>query len=842
MIKRENIKLGTMVVTIVLSLIFTFFMMWMIKVELPNAIYNFFFEKQCEEMVVKPNDMVFDGYSVNDGIYVSTVEDPQIELGVSVERLSNIKIEFGSELEKSLAVQVYYATGDTGYNEEYSVRGIVQAGDDKLEISIFKKDIRNIRVDIGESTDVQFELDSIIVNSPSDMNIYQKLEQNSREIQWGRFFYQWELLCLVVLFLEMHIFFNIREMYKRLFRMRWIVGGIVLAFLVINQFHGESIAIYDDVVQPGQGSQYVQPLFGEARLIRSDDFVVETPNKMASMADGEFGKYNDISRGTETLNSVNGIYIGYATIGRSPYQFVYKVLPYENAYSFCWYAPIILCYLVAIEFFYILTKKNALISILGASLQILSSFFLWWGFPGFLVGAQASIVCVYYFINTKNIWKKVLFGIGVAISFANYVLTLYPAWIVPMGYVALCFLVWIVHDNWRKIKELTLKDWGIVLVMAVFSASLIISYLMLNQEYIYAITHTLYPGKRVSSGEFALDKLFLYGQSYIYGFKSLDNPPEASVVLCFFPIPTVMAAYYWIREKKKNWLMGGLLIITFVFLIYVTVGLPDIFARITLLSNSTGNRLVDIIGIIQIYFIAIILSRYYDRSKIKLWIGLGIGILVACISVLVCRKNYPDYLSMPWILVSILIIIAGCVILVVKVPERIRNSVIVSLIVISIISSISIRPISKGLDAVTSKPVSKAIQQIVEKSPESKWIAYGDGIYVSGFSLANGAPTINSTNTYPNLDLWEKLDQEGRYEEIYNRYAHVIIKFTDEDTSFDLLYNDQMQINLSYKDIIKTNVDYIFSLEELDVDNEFVEFQKVYDEDGAYIYRIMYAS
>ena len=41
-------------------------------------------------------------------------------------------------------------------------------------------------------------------------------------------------------------------------------------------------------------------------------------------------------------------------------------------------------------------------------------------------------------------------------------------------------------------------------------------------------------------------------------------------------------------------------------LIYTTVGLPATIANITLLSYSMPERVVDIIGYIQIYFIVII--------------------------------------------------------------------------------------------------------------------------------------------------------------------------------------------------------------------------------------------
>ena len=156
---------------------------------------------------------------------------------------------------------------------------------------------------------------------------------------------------------QKHIIKKAGVLYKKLFELRWAIAGILLVFLVANRYHGESLAAYDRMIQPGMGNEYVEPIFGEERAIRSDEFLVETPNKLASVADGEFGKYNEIARGTKTLNAINGVYIGYATLGRSPFQYAYKIMGAEYAYSFCWYAPIILCFMVALEFFFIFQEE-----------------------------------------------------------------------------------------------------------------------------------------------------------------------------------------------------------------------------------------------------------------------------------------------------------------------------------------------------------------------------------------------------------------------------------------------------------------------------------------------------
>ena len=51
---------------------------------------------------------------------------------------------------------------------------------------------------------------------------------------------------------------------------------------------------------------------------------------------------------------------------------------------------------------------------------------------------------------------------------------------------------------------------------------------------------------------------------------------------------------------------------------------------------------------------------------------------------------------------------------------------------------------------------------------------------------------------------------------------------------------DQIKLNLSYKDISKTDVKYVFALQKLEINNEYITLENLYDEDGAYIYKVNY--
>ena len=104
----------------------------------------------------------------------------------------------------------------------------------------------------------------------------------------------------------------------------------------------------------------------------------------------------------------------------------------------------------------------------------------------------------------------------------------------------------------------------------------------------------------------------------------------------------------------------------------------------------------------------------------------------------------------------------------------------------------------------------------------------------ANYALANDARIINSTNYYPNFNNWNLLDTNGKYKDIYNRYAHISINLTDEETSFSLIQTDAFLINLNYNDMCKLKPTYYLTC--IDYDNSLLE--KIYEEDGVYIYRV----
>jgi len=171
--------------------------------------------------------------------------------------------------------------------------------------------------------------------------------------------------------------------------------------------------------------------------------------------------------------------------------------------------------------------------------------------------------------------------------------------------------------------------------------------------------------------------------------------------------------------------------------------------------------------------------------------------------------------------------------------ERLRVGVTLALCAVLTVSGVSVLPLARGTDALTEKPLSYAISDIVTADPTAKWCTYGDS-YSAQFLIANGAPCITSVNYMPNMELWQTLDPTGQYDEVYNRYAHITCQPTQETTSFALLGPDHFLLRLSYSDFQTAQVKYLLGLAPLTEESAEVDLRLHYQEQNVFVYEVIY--
>ena len=652
----------------------------------------------------------------------------------------------------------------------------------------------------------------------------------------GVFFHRFEIILLLYAFLSMHCFFDIRKMYDWIYKYRvWVALGIFV-FIVANCFTLSSVGMYSAYIQPNNISEYGTPIFGQVRAIRSDEWLVNLSRIIAGSYN-HYGATNDIVRGTVAsgISATGGFYLDFSAL-RSPASWGYYMFGASYGSSFYFGYQMVFGALLTFEFCMILTKGKKLYSVFGTALIWFSTFNMWWSIVSLMTATFGIVVFFYYMVKACKPYTRLLFGSFLAISAADFCTNLYPAWQVPLGWLMLSLIVWILIDNpeWKKYK---LLDWLAIAVDVVFMACIILRFIQVDADYIQAVRTTVYPGKRVSYGGYALDKLFGYIVASIMSIKEVGNASEAGTFFATFPLGLILPFIVLKKEKWKNSLIWCLLGSTLLLLLYCTVGLPPVIAKVLMLTNSTPSRAVDMLGLATCLLTVISLAEMEDCGHIK-WIW---AIIIACISG--ASAIYINIGTQTESLIKIIIIgeiIAslGIFAIISDYKVLLRKIIIIGVSLILVGDAVLVHPISVGLDAIYKKPLYSEVRSIIENSSDrTVWIGT-DSLVNQNYLISCGAPTLNSTNYIPNKDVWKALDPNNEYEQIWNRYAHFNIVLSDvEQSNITLIAADLISVEMSANDFEKLDVDYILS--SVEAPSSYSKLlEEIYNVDGSIIYRV----
>ena len=658
-------------------------------------------------------------------------------------------------------------------------------------------------------------------------------------IDWSVYIRKIEIFTLICAFAALHCFIDINKLYDFIYKNRvWICIGL-LVFSVLNNFNGSSIAMWNSYIEPSSQVALGNPVFGDPLPIRSDEWAISIPRMMS----GEYSNYsefNDIVRGVRTENiSASGLFLDYSAL-YNPSHWGYYLFDFAHGLSFQWSYLLIFGYLFAFELFNILTGNKPL-SLLGASLLWLSPFNMWWSITIHLLSFAAIPVLFYYALTAGNRIKRTIFAFMLAIAAADFVCNLYPAWQVSGGWCILAIMVYFIVTN-KDWKQYKVQDWLIVAGAIAFMVSIIVRFIYVDLSYINAVSATVYPGARVDYGAEYIAKLLGYPAILLAGITGIEvfpNNCESASFIGVFPLAYVLIPYGIVAARKNNegkkkpsvlwFLLFPLVLLT----AYCTVGLPAIVAKLTLMDKCSF-RGVDFLGALLVIVLIVSVSEIRKTGGLKLYEAAAIAALAVIPSIYYSRSILADN-SSHIIEITALVFAIVLTLILSGVKQYKWNTAVLSTTAVITICALSVHPLMVGISALTDKPASFEIKQLVSENEDSKWVA--TNFIYSQYLIANGAPTVTSTNYIPNMELWEEFDPDGSDEEIYNRYAHLNLTLTDHDTGYELLQPDSINLIISRDDFYKLDADFLVTAGPID-EYWAEDFELEYQGENIFIYEL----
>ena len=632
-----------------------------------------------------------------------------------------------------------------------------------------------------------------------------------------------------------------------LYKYRYYIAIVLFIIFVLFEISGSSIGNWKKFGMSDIEDEGV--IFGKSREIRSDEWAVLTPMTFSQKFDG-FKYFSDIIRGTKT--DVFMVY-GLPTFNLMqifrPFQLGFLFLGLSRGLSFFWMGRLIALFLVMFELSMIITKKNKLLSFIGATLVTLAPVVQWWfavnGIAEIFIFGGLALILLDKYMKADELKKRCLYLIGMVISAGGYIMVLYPAWQVSMFYVFLALAIWIIIENIKNFK-INYKD-IISIVIAIIILCICMGYILSQSiETIKTVTNTVYPGARSETG----GNLRLY--TYIDYITNIFTPAkeeglvntntcEKAYMFSLFPIGIIIAITTMFKEKKKDALLISLFVAYAFLSIYCLIGFPKILAKITLMKNVTANRCFLALGFLDV--LILLRSLTIIEKPIKRIPSILVAVTLPCVMAFWSKLNNGQYITMK-MAIDMVIMCTYLFYFIFRYKAKYSNYLFTcGIVFVMIMCGATVNPIRKGVDVVYESSTMKAIQKI-NNNENGKWIVEGVGFPIPNFLLMAGAPVINSTNTYPDLEKWYLLDENKEYEKIYNRYAHITMALSNEEKiedKFELIGTDQFKVNISTKDIKTLDVKYIFTNNDLEEysDNN-CQFEEIENINGYHIYKTVY--
>lgn len=582
--------------------------------------------------------------------------------------------------------------------------------------------------------------------------------------------------------------------------------------LTLLRTSGSSVGIYSlagAYVVPAPSSSAI--LIGTPRYSRWDEWHVTTPYIVSQSKIG-FPRFSPSGMGGQDLAVILDVPNRHWSTFFKPFNWPFFLLDVESAFAARWWLIALLLLIPSYALFFVLTGRITLAAAFSTSL-FLSPFIHWWYLsftlvvPGMAMAALASLIAA---SRTRGIrrWLLLILSAYCTVGFA---LLIYPPFQVSTGLVIGALGVgWMLRavlaEGSARDRLRPVVNTGLVTIVA---GIVIARYYVDVSSTIASIANTVYPGERriMLGGGASLRQVL--GAPFDYILSTTNDPrvnqPEASSFLLtgLFVIPQSVVLARYRSDSRLMWYLWPVGAALGVILAWALLPLPPWFGALTLLDLVPTFRAMIGIGIASalVTFLALATNLPDGQHERRVeWLVILVlicsAIVAAAIGGLVLRDQMPALgLRRSYVAVGSLVF-GGLVALVLA--RRIRLAS-VALVLMGAALSLPVNPLYRGLEPLQVSPLQYAADLgYANTSPTKGTVLSYIGPPMDGLIVSSGHSVLNATNLYPNAAAWHLLDPDGRYEQVWNRYALAVYVYSeDSPPTISLLSGDAIQVAIN---------------------------------------------
>lgn len=651
---------------------------------------------------------------------------------------------------------------------------------------------------------------------------------------------------------------GLKQGFELIYKYRFVLSFLLLIMLVSFKISGSSMGCWKLFL--GDGESGIR--LGEPRVWRSDEWGTLTPLCFRQQYN-TLGAYNRYSQTLGSILTDNMLVYGQPswdilTLFR-PFYWGYLFFGSERGLSWFWCSRLIVLFLSWFELGMLITDGQKKLSVMLSVCVSFAPFLQWWfainGLVEMLIYGACFVLGSNYLVSRAFNPRKIAVAVGMAVCAVGYVLTFYPTWMVPVAWGFVPLFLWVViwKFNRNVLRRVDVVPWLLIFVITAAGLTVLA---VTSWDVIKAELNSVYPGNAPSSsGGTGLWWMMKYPISLVSRFSMNELIVENSSIICFAPAGVILALWVIIKEKNKDPLLILLLGMNLFLAWYYCVGIPKWLAKMLLLSFVNSNRGPQVLGFLRLtLFVRAVALK---EKAPKRWLAALAAVISSAVPMRLAlgfTKYEPGGLRYEYFDTAEKIVVVWAILAVVfYLLYRARKSkytmAVLGVCTVVLASSIWINPVAKGVPEITKSETMQQIRDLVKEDPKAIWLVVDMAYPATNIPAMAGADCLNTTQTYPQKTRWEMLDQEGEYEDIYNRYCHIRASLGSK-TMLELVSTDYVEVTLSPEDLKKLNIRYIVSTNDFDeriaagTTNIFtdsgIEFQKYYEGTQLSIYGCVY--
>ena len=516
---------------------------------------------------------------------------------------------------------------------------------------------------------------------------------------------------------------------------------------------------------------------GEPRSIRSDEFFRSTPWDIGLLKSGNANFVTPFAhQNTSLIYPDPDSWIDYVNAFDTIWPRLIPGVSISQEFAFTWWTPIWIA-LIFLPLLLVRMGASFVVSVCVTTLIIASPVNAWWSlWISPIVGFSAMATYLFLLMlsdENKRYPLKSLYILGSAYGLFK-LLTCYQPWVIviaPMILLTTCAFA-IERHGWKRVSK---SLFPIVAIFAIISAL----FLSKNWDALITLTSTLYPGERRSSGVFVSNAL-TWGAPHLQILNLSPevigtNPSElsSSFSIMLFASLAILANLRNGLQFNRFQMISG--IVVALWLVWITVNLPNIFSTIPVLSLVRPDRAAAVFGIVSAMFFAFsTISKDVDSEKTSLskhqTSAIAAGILAGSLTILGGLALQESIPRLGMIRISLATVIVAFLTYLICLSKT-RAYGLIGLSLFSLLMVSQINPLQRSANGLAFGQVPSNLVAMDKEG--SHWAS--DSGAVDAIFMANNMNSLSGQQLIgPEISAWLQIDPERNSEAAWNRGASYI--------------------------------------------------------------------